>query len=162
MVGFPVTGAGFARVADGDVSRHSEHLPTKNLALMLGKVQQARPRSYVQTTVTERLGRERPCPQLVAHIWTAFVSFEDPGSENPMYRAFGVTVTVPAPNGAPSVAPLVVVANDERDAELVAARIAGNGASAETLRELTAQEAVEYGLDLNEPGNAKALPILNF
>jgi hypothetical protein len=78
-----------------------------------------------------------------------------------MYRAFGVTVTVPAPNGGPSVAPLVVVANDERDAEFVAARIAGNRASAETLRELTAQEAVEYGLDLNELGNAKALPILN-
>lgn len=78
-----------------------------------------------------------------------------------MHRAFGVTVTVPAPNGGPSVAPLVVVANDERDAELVAARIAGDGASAETLRELTSQEAVEYGLDLNEVGSAKALPILN-
>jgi len=78
-----------------------------------------------------------------------------------MHRAFGVTVTIPAPNGRASVAPLVVVATDERDAELVAARVAGDGASAETLRELTAQEAVEYGLDLSELGSAKALPTLN-
>jgi hypothetical protein len=78
-----------------------------------------------------------------------------------MHRAFGVTVTVQAPNGGSSVAPLVVVAKDERDAELVAAGLAGAGATAETMRELTAQEAVEYDLDLNQLGSAKALPILN-
>jgi hypothetical protein len=78
-----------------------------------------------------------------------------------MHRAFGVTVTVTTRQGEPSAAPLVVVARDERDAELVAAGLAGAGASAETLRELTAQEAAEYGLDLNELGSAKALPILN-
>jgi hypothetical protein len=78
-----------------------------------------------------------------------------------MHRAFGVAVTVPGPNGGASVGPLVVVAEDEREAELVAARVAGDGASAETMRELTSQEAVEYGLDLSELGSAKALPILN-
>lgn len=78
-----------------------------------------------------------------------------------MHRAFGVTVTVATPNGEASTAPLVVVAKDERDAELVAAGLAGAGASAETMRELTSQEAAEYGLDLNELGDAKALPVLN-
>jgi len=79
-----------------------------------------------------------------------------------MNKAFGVTVTVPQPDGqAAKTAPLAVVATGERDAELVAARVAGPGASAETLRELTSQEALEYGLDLDEHGSAKALPILN-
>ena len=79
-----------------------------------------------------------------------------------MNRAFGVSVTVSKHEGQPPItAPLAVVAKDDRDAELVAARLAGPGASAETLRELTSQEALEYGLDLDEHGSAKALPILN-
>ena len=79
-----------------------------------------------------------------------------------MNKAFGVTVTVPGSNGHPPVAaPLAVVAADERDAELVAERITGSGATAETLRELTSQEALEYGLDLDKHGSVRALPILN-
>ena len=79
-----------------------------------------------------------------------------------MNKAFGVTVMIPERNGQGSTtAPLAVVARDERDAELVAARLTGAEASAETLRELTSQEAFEYGLDLNEHGSARALPVLN-
>jgi hypothetical protein len=78
-----------------------------------------------------------------------------------MYRAFGVTVTTAPPDGEAAVVPLVVVARDERDAELVAAGLSGAGASAETLRELTVQEALGYGLDLDQLGQAKTLPVLN-
>jgi hypothetical protein len=78
-----------------------------------------------------------------------------------MHRAFGVTVKARRPDGVGSATPLVVVAKDEVDAELVAARVAGAGTDAETMRELTAQEAVEYGLDLNELGSAKVLPTLD-
>jgi hypothetical protein len=78
-----------------------------------------------------------------------------------MNKGFGVRVTVPGAEGeAPRTAPLVVVAADERDAELVAARAAGEGASAETVRELTEVEAMTYGLDLSAHGSAKALPAL--
>jgi hypothetical protein len=78
-----------------------------------------------------------------------------------MNRGFGVSVTVPQQGGEdPVTTPLVVVAVDERDAEIVAARLAGSGASAETLRELTREEILEHGLDLEEHGSAKALPIL--
>ena len=78
-----------------------------------------------------------------------------------MNKGFGVTVTVAGPvGGEEKTAPLVVVARDERDAELVAARAAGANARADTMRELTEQEIVEYGLDLKVHGSAKALPIL--
>lgn len=79
-----------------------------------------------------------------------------------MNRGFGVTVTV-ARSGdrAPQTAPLVVVALDERDAELVATQALGPNTSAETLRELTADEIIAYGLDLQAYGTAKVLPILN-
>jgi hypothetical protein len=53
------------------------------------------------------------------------------------------------------------VAQDERDAEVVAAKAAGPNARAETMRELTDQEILEYGLDLQAHGSAKALPILD-
>lgn len=80
-----------------------------------------------------------------------------------MNKGFGVTVTVTQPGDRqPKTAPLVVVAQDERDAELVAVRAAGPNASAETLRELTNDEIVAYGLDLQVHGSAKVLPILNF
>jgi hypothetical protein len=54
----------------------------------------------------------------------------------------------------------VVVARDEQDAEAVAEKAAGGEAIAETLRELTADEVHEHGLDLAVHGSAKALPIL--
>ncbi len=79
-----------------------------------------------------------------------------------MNKAFGVTVTVTQPGDQqPKTAPLVVVARDEIDAELVAAKAAGPNAQAETLRELTAEEVREHGLDLQAHGSAKVLPILN-
>lgn len=78
-----------------------------------------------------------------------------------MNKGFGVTVTVTRPGEKqPQTAPLVVVALDERDAEIVAAQAAGPHASAETLRELTDQEVREHGLDLQAHGSAKVLPIL--
>ena len=79
-----------------------------------------------------------------------------------MNKGFGVTVTVLQPDGQePKTAPLVVVARDERDAELVAVKAAGANASAETLRELTDEEITAYDLDLQAHGSAKVLPILN-
>ncbi|PVE23172.1 hypothetical protein DC522_16940 [Microvirga sp. KLBC 81] len=79
-----------------------------------------------------------------------------------MNKGFGVTVTVTHPDHrTPKIAPLVVVARDERDAELIAAQAAGPSASAETLRELTDEEVLAYGLDLQNHGSAKVLPILN-
>lgn len=79
-----------------------------------------------------------------------------------MNKGFGVSVTVTQP-GDPEAktAPLVVVARDARDAEAVAERAAGPHAIAETLRELTAEEVREHGLDLQAHGTAKSLPILN-
>ncbi len=76
-----------------------------------------------------------------------------------MNRAFGVQVTLPRDEAG--AYPLVVVATGERDAELVAARAAGSGASAVTLRALTDDEARQYGLDLDRHGDAKVLPSLN-
>jgi hypothetical protein len=79
-----------------------------------------------------------------------------------MNKGFGVTVTVTQPGDqAPKTAPLVVVARDERDAELVAVQAAGPNASAETFRELTDEEVLAHGLDLQAHGTAKVLPILN-
>jgi hypothetical protein len=79
-----------------------------------------------------------------------------------MNKGFGVTVTVTQPGGqAAKTAPLVVVARDERDAELVAVQAAGPNASAETMRELTEEEVLSYELDLQAHGTAKVLPILN-
>lgn len=76
-----------------------------------------------------------------------------------MNKAFGVQVTLPGDESG--VRPLVVVARDERDAELVAAGAAGAGASASTLRTLTDEEARQYGLDLARHGDARALPALD-
>ena len=79
-----------------------------------------------------------------------------------MYKGFGVTVTVSQEGSAGSTtAPVVVVARDARDAEEVAERVAGPNAMAETLRELTDDEAREHDLDLQAHGTVKALPILN-
>jgi uncharacterized protein YegL len=79
-----------------------------------------------------------------------------------MNKGFGVTVTVTQPGDqAAKTAPLVVVARDERDAELVAVQAAGPNASAETMRELTEEEVLSYDLDLQAHGTAKVLPILN-
>ena len=79
-----------------------------------------------------------------------------------MYKGFGVTVIVSQEGTAGSTtAPLVVVARDARDAEAVAEKAAGPNAMAETLRELTEEEAREHDLDLHANGTVKALPILN-
>jgi hypothetical protein len=79
-----------------------------------------------------------------------------------MNKGFGVTVTVAQPGERePKIAPLVVVARDERDAELVAVQAAGPNAQAETLRELTDEEIVAHGLDLQAHGSVKVLPMLN-
>ncbi|HZH50498.1 MAG TPA: hypothetical protein VEZ16_01315 [Microvirga sp.] len=79
-----------------------------------------------------------------------------------MFKGFGVTVTVMRPGDRePKTAPLVVVARDESDAELVAVQAAGPDASAETMRELTDEEVEAHGLDLQAHGSAKVLPILN-
>lgn len=79
-----------------------------------------------------------------------------------MYKGFGVTVIVSQEGNAGSTtAALVVVARDARDAEAVAEKAAGPNAMAETLRELTEEEAREHDLDLDPHGTVKALPILN-
>jgi hypothetical protein len=59
------------------------------------------------------------------------------------------------------VQPLVIVAEDEREAELLAASQAADG-NAEVIRELTADEIEEYGLSLDRHGDVRALPALNF
>ena len=79
-----------------------------------------------------------------------------------MQKAFGVRVTIRGAGGGPVLQPLAVAARDERDAELTAAAAAGGGAQTEVVRELTPDEARDYGLDLEVPGDVKALPALNF
>jgi hypothetical protein len=81
-----------------------------------------------------------------------------------MQKAFGVRVAIRgAGGGEPVLQPLAVAARDERDAELIAAAAAGGGdAQTEVVRELTPDEARDYGLDLTVPGDVKALPALNF
>jgi hypothetical protein len=79
-----------------------------------------------------------------------------------MNKGFGIsaTRTDPSVEGTERLA-LVVVATDELDAELVAARVLGSASEAEVLRELTADEVLEYGLDLEDHGSAKTLPVPN-
>jgi hypothetical protein len=79
-----------------------------------------------------------------------------------MNKGFGVRVTV-ARSGEqePKVAPVLVVARDEQDAEIVAAQAAGAGAQAEALRELSDEEVMEHGLDLQAHGSVKSLSILS-
>ena len=78
-------------------------------------------------------------------------------------RSFGVQITLPDEVAGPGqVVPMVVVARDESDAELVATAAAGGGrAQAEVLRELSDEEASTYGLDLSRHGDAKTLPVLD-
>jgi hypothetical protein len=79
-----------------------------------------------------------------------------------MNKGFGVAVTRAAKGGgSPDKSALVVVATDELDAELVASNILGPDSEAETLRELTEHEVLEYGLDLAAHGSAKALAVPN-
>ncbi|NNM72053.1 hypothetical protein [Enterovirga aerilata] len=79
-----------------------------------------------------------------------------------MNKGYGVTVTrTDGGGGMPEKSALVVVATDELDAELVASRVAGAASEAETLRELTEEEVLEYGLDLEDHGSAKALAVPN-
>jgi hypothetical protein len=76
-----------------------------------------------------------------------------------MNKAFGVAVTTPGPDGEPEPSAVVVVADDEIDAALVAATIAGDTAGADTMRELTTEEIREHGLDLDQPGTGKTLAV---
>lgn len=76
-----------------------------------------------------------------------------------MNKAFGVAVTTPGPDGEPEPSAVVVVADDELDAALVAATIAGDTAGADTMRELTPEEIREHGLDLDQPGTGKTLAV---
>ncbi|GJD64394.1 hypothetical protein [Methylobacterium frigidaeris] len=79
-----------------------------------------------------------------------------------MNKAFGVQVTVAQDHvSEPKIAPVLVVAHDEMDAELLASEAAGPGASATVMRELTAEEVIEHQLDLSQHGSMKSLPILH-
>ncbi len=79
-----------------------------------------------------------------------------------MNKAFGVQVTVTQDHVSEStIAPVLVVAHDEMDAELLASEAAGPGASATVMRELTGEEVLEHQIDLNQHGSMKSLPILN-
>jgi len=78
-------------------------------------------------------------------------------------KGFGVQVTLSDESAGPGhILPMVVVARDESDAELVAAAAAGGGKTqTEVLRELSDEEASTYGLDLARHGDAKTLPALD-
>ena len=76
-----------------------------------------------------------------------------------MNKAYGVQVT--AMDGRGDAVPLAVVARNERDAELVASAAVGGKVQAQTFRELSEDEAANYGLDMNRHGDAKALPVLH-
>ncbi len=76
-----------------------------------------------------------------------------------MYKAFGVQVT--RADGSGDAVPLAVVARSEQDAELVASALVGEAVEAQTLRELSEEEAASYGLDLTRHGDAKTLPLLH-
>ena len=78
-------------------------------------------------------------------------------------KGFGVQVTLTdEPTGPGQVLPMVVVARDESDAELVASAAAGGRRTqAQVLRELSEDEAFTYGLDLGRHGDVKTLPVLD-
>ena len=76
-----------------------------------------------------------------------------------MNRAYGVQVTANDESG--DAVPLVVVARNERDAELVASAAAGGEVQAQTVRELSEDEVASYGLDLTKHGDMRALPVLH-
>ena len=71
-------------------------------------------------------------------------------------RAYGVRVDVPGRAGVP----VLVIARDELDAELLAAQAAGPDAHAEVFRELDRDEIREHGLDLRERGSVRSLATL--
>lgn len=71
-------------------------------------------------------------------------------------RAYGVRVDVPGRAGVP----VLVVAGDELDAELLAAQAAGPDASAEVFRKLNRDEIREHGLDLRDRGSVRSLATL--
>ena len=71
-------------------------------------------------------------------------------------RAYGVRVDTPDRAGVP----VLVVAGDEWEAELMAAEAAGPHTRAEVFRELDRAEIREHGLDLNERGSIKSLAVL--
>lgn len=79
-----------------------------------------------------------------------------------MNKAFGVQVTVTKAHSSESkTAPVLVIARDEFDAELLVSQAAGPGSSATALRELTSQEVAEHQMNLDERGSMKSLPVLD-
>ena len=76
-----------------------------------------------------------------------------------MSKAFGVAVTTPGPDSESASSAVAVVAADELDAALVAAEIAGADSGADTMRELTPDEVRQHGLDLDQPGTGKIVPV---
>jgi hypothetical protein len=77
-----------------------------------------------------------------------------------MNKGYGVQVTVTSAGLRNSV-PVVVVARNEREAELIASAAAEGEVQTDTIRELSHEEAASYGLDLAQHGQTKALPVLN-
>ena len=77
-----------------------------------------------------------------------------------MDKGYGVQVTV-ASAGLQNTIPVVVVARNEREAELIASAAAEGEVQTDTIRELSHEEAANYGLDLVQHGQTKALPVLN-
>ncbi|WP_375275544.1 hypothetical protein [Methylorubrum thiocyanatum] len=71
-------------------------------------------------------------------------------------RAYGVRVDLPGRAGVP----VLVIARDELDAELLAAEAAGPDAHAEVFRELDRDEIREHGLDLRDRGSVRSLATL--
>ena len=79
-----------------------------------------------------------------------------------MNKAFGVQVTVmQTQSSEPKTAPVLVIARDELDAEILASQAAGPRSSATVIRELTVEEVAEHQMNLDERGSIKSLPMLN-
>ena len=77
-----------------------------------------------------------------------------------MNKGYGVQITVGSA-GVQNSVPVVVVARSEREAELIASAAAEGQVQTDTIRELSHEEAANYGLDLTQHGQTKALPALN-
>jgi hypothetical protein len=77
-----------------------------------------------------------------------------------MNKGYGVQVTVGSA-GLPNSVPLVVVARNGCEAELIASAAAEGDVQTDTIRELSHEEAASYGLDLAQHYQTKALPVVN-
>jgi hypothetical protein len=77
-----------------------------------------------------------------------------------MNKGYGVQVAV-TNAGLRNSVPVVVVARNEREAELIASAAAKGEVQTDAIRELSLEEVASYGLDLAQHGQTKALPVLN-